>query len=167
MFVDTWADIDNPTFNAWQTGLNITAAISNLTYSIGNIYNSIKGVTSQEYIASHSANNQPTNLMFDDSVPISQDTLSDERYFARGEHYDEFADFWESGGGDYKYTKVDNPQTTYVIASEIEGVYLNKSEVTDPSGFWNKRYSNNEYMDYVAKELDIDIPVIIKGIYQQ
>jgi hypothetical protein len=137
--------------------------------------------------------------MFDDSVPISQDTLSDERYFARGEHYDEFADFWESGGGDYKYTKVDNPQTTYVKASEIEGVYLNKSEVTDPSGFWNKRYSKNEYMDYVAKggmndnpvevtkvnnsfyyfegdgrhrilvakELDIDIPVIIKGIYQK
>ena len=41
--IDTWAEIDNPTFNAWQTGLNITSAVTNFAYSIGSIYNTIKG----------------------------------------------------------------------------------------------------------------------------
>ena len=41
--VDIWMEIDNPTFNAWQKGLTITSTVSNLLYSIGGIYNSIKG----------------------------------------------------------------------------------------------------------------------------
>ena len=49
--VDTWGDIDNPTFNALQSALNWTSMISNGLYSIGNIYNSIKGVLPKEYIA--------------------------------------------------------------------------------------------------------------------
>lgn len=40
---DVWMEIDNPTFNGWQKGLNITSAVSNILYSIGGIYNSIKG----------------------------------------------------------------------------------------------------------------------------
>jgi len=58
--VDTWAEIDNPTFNAWQKGLNIVSAVSNLTYSIGTIYNSIKHVDPTDYIASHPATNKST-----------------------------------------------------------------------------------------------------------
>lgn len=42
--VDTWGNIDNPTFNAWQSALNWTSMISNGLYSIGSIYNGIKGV---------------------------------------------------------------------------------------------------------------------------
>ncbi len=197
--VDTWAEIDDPTFNAWQTSLNIVSAVSNIAYSVGNIYNSVKGINPQEYIANHAATNSQTatTTMFDDSVPIAQDKLSSERYFSKGEHYDDFADFWESGGDGYSYVKADNPQTQYVRAKDIEGVYLNQSEVNNPSGFWNKRYSKNEYINYVkngginnnpvevtrvndtfyyfegdgrhrilvAQELDIDIPVIIKGFY--
>lgn len=41
--IDVWCEIDNPTFNGWQKGLNITSAVSNLLYSVGGIYNSIKG----------------------------------------------------------------------------------------------------------------------------
>jgi len=197
--VDTWAEIDDPTFNAWQKGLNIVSAVSNITYSIGNIYNSVKGITPQEYIANHPTSNTQTatTTMFDDSVPIAQDKLSSERYFSKGDHYDDFADFWESGGDGYSYTQADTPQTQYVRAKDIEGVYLNQNEVNNPSGFWNKRYSKSEYVNYVkngginnnpvevtkvnnsfyyfegdgrhrilvAQELDIDIPVIIKGFY--
>jgi hypothetical protein len=43
--IDIWCEIDNPTFNAWQTGLNITSAVSNLAYSVGSIYNSVKGIS--------------------------------------------------------------------------------------------------------------------------
>lgn len=53
--VDTWADIDNPTFNAWQKGLNITSTVSNAAYSIGNMYNSITGVSGEEYLARQKA----------------------------------------------------------------------------------------------------------------
>lgn len=40
---DVWMEIDNPMFNGWQKGLNITSAVSNILYSVGGIYNSIKG----------------------------------------------------------------------------------------------------------------------------
>ena len=53
--VDIWCDIDNPVFNRIQKALNITSAITNTTYSIGNIYNSFKGVSGKEYIARQKA----------------------------------------------------------------------------------------------------------------
>lgn len=43
--MDTWCNIDNPVFNSWQTALNITSFISNGFYSIGGIYNGIKGIS--------------------------------------------------------------------------------------------------------------------------
>ena len=60
--VDIWCDIDNPVFNRIQKALNITSAITNTTYSIGNIYNSFKGVSGQEYIASHKTYNDVSQL---------------------------------------------------------------------------------------------------------
>ncbi len=54
--IDTWCDMsDNVTFKKWQKGLNITSAISNGLYSIGNLYNSIKGVSGKEFIARNKA----------------------------------------------------------------------------------------------------------------
>ena len=51
--VDIWCEIDNPIFNTFQKAVNVISAVSNITYSIGNIYNSIKGITPQQYIANH------------------------------------------------------------------------------------------------------------------
>ena len=42
--VDTWGNIDDPMFNAWRSALNWTSMISNGLYSIGSIYNGIKGI---------------------------------------------------------------------------------------------------------------------------
>ncbi len=42
---DTWFNIDNPTFKAWKTAMNWTSMISNGLYSIGSIYNGIKGIS--------------------------------------------------------------------------------------------------------------------------
>ncbi len=53
--IDTWGNIDNPTFNTWQSVLNWTSIISNGLYSAGNIYNSVKGVTPKEYLARQKA----------------------------------------------------------------------------------------------------------------
>ena len=53
--VDIWAEIDNPVFNTFQKVLNVVSTVSNITYSIGNIYNSLKGVSGKEYIARQNA----------------------------------------------------------------------------------------------------------------
>ena len=206
---DIWMEIDNPVFNFFQKALTITSVVTNLVYSIGNIYNSIKHITPQEYIDAHTVTTaEPTpttpiaepsssTAMFDNTTPVSQDTMASDRYFARGNHYDEYQQFWESGGDGYTYSKVDNPQVELVKARDIEGVSLNQTEMDNPAEFWNKRYSKADYVDYVtngnisnnpvevtkvndsfyyfegdgrhriltAQELDIDIPVIIKGLY--
>lgn len=197
--VDVWCEIDNPVFNSFQKALNIVSTVTNLTYSIGNIYNSIKGINPQEYVASHSATSNVTTseLTFDENITLGQDKFSSERYYSQGNHYDEFSDFWESGGKEYSYVNVDNSPIEYVDSKDIEGVFLNNSEVKNPNAFWNKRYSKSEYLDYVtsgkmtnnpievtkvndsfyyfngdgrhrilaAQELNIKVPVIIKGLY--
>lgn len=197
--VDVWCEIDDPVFNAWQTGLNITSTITNLAYSIGNMYNAFKKIDPTQYVKQATGSQTSTGMTFDDGVPIAQDRLSNDRYFAKGDHYDEFVDFWEGGADSYNYVKADTPDVQYVRAKDIEGVYLNQSEIDNPAAFWNKRYSKNEYLDYVldgkivnnpievtnvnnqfyyfsgdgrhrllaAMELDIDIPVIIKGFYMK
>lgn len=172
----------NSGYNLTQVGVNAVAAFTSwMTQTIG----------------SRPAKDQPASLKFDDSVPIVRDSYSTERYWVPGEHYDEFADFWENGG--YKYTPADHPQTAYIKASEIEGVFINNSEVANPSVFWDKNYSKSEYIDFVAngginsnpievtrvndsfyyfhgdgrhrilvaRELGLDIPVIIQGVYQK
>ena len=40
---DVWNEVDDPTFNSWQNGLNIASFLFNITYSIGGIYNSVEG----------------------------------------------------------------------------------------------------------------------------
>ena len=46
--IDTWAEIDNPVFNGWQTVMNWTSGISNGLYSIGMLFNSVCGVSGKE-----------------------------------------------------------------------------------------------------------------------
>ena len=43
--IDIWAEIDNPSFQAWKKGLNIASAASNFLYSVGGIYNSIHHIS--------------------------------------------------------------------------------------------------------------------------
>ena len=51
--VDIWCEIDNPIFNTFQKAVNIISTVSNIIYLICSVYNSIKGITPQQYIASH------------------------------------------------------------------------------------------------------------------
>lgn len=46
--IDIWAEIDNPTFNAWQKGLGWASLVTNGIYSIGNIYNAKHAITNQD-----------------------------------------------------------------------------------------------------------------------
>lgn len=65
-----------------------------------------------------------------------QDRLSAERYFSRGNHYEEYRDYWENGN--YTFSRSENPELIYVRARDIEGVYLSERELGNPEGFWTR-----------------------------
>ncbi len=51
---DIWMEIDNPIFNAFQSSFNVISGISNLAYSVGTIYNSVKHITNPKaFVESH------------------------------------------------------------------------------------------------------------------
>lgn len=164
--IDVWEEIDDPTFNTWQKSLNIVSFVSNGLYSIGNTYNSIKGINPKDYVANNrlSSSQSASTMMFDDSVPIQQDTISSSRHFVKGDHYDDFVECWESDFKDYTYTPTSNPQVEYVRARDIEGVELWQGEIDNPSAFWNKRYSKADYVDYIKSGAAVNNPVEITKV---
>ena len=62
--------------------------------------------------------------------------ISAERYFSRGNHYEEYRDYWENGN--YTFSRNENPELVYVRARDIEGVYLSDRELGNPEGFWTR-----------------------------
>lgn len=59
---DVWLEIDDPVFNAWQNGLNIVSTVTNLAYSIGNIYNAFKKIDPIQYAKQMSGSKPYTNI---------------------------------------------------------------------------------------------------------
>ena len=70
------------------------------------------------------------------NLAFVQDRLSAERYFSRGNHYEEYRDYWENGN--YTFSRNENPELVYVRARDIEGVYLSDRELGNPEGFWTR-----------------------------
>lgn len=87
-------------------------------------------------ISTFAGENQYPSDTFGSQIQLVQDRLSNERYFSRGEHFEEYRDFWENG--DYSYTRYDNPEIVYVRARDIEGVYIWDRERENPQGFWTR-----------------------------
>lgn len=77
--IDTWYNIDNPVFKRWQNALNIVSAVSNGLYSIGNIYNSLTGVSGKEFIARQKAieNGKLSYAHLDDAHPKMKHSQAD------------------------------------------------------------------------------------------
>lgn len=73
---------------------------------------------------------------FGSNLAFVQDRLSAERYFSRGNHYEEYRDYWENGN--YTFSRNENPELVYVRARDIEGVYLSDRELGNPEGFWTR-----------------------------
>lgn len=76
------------------------------------------------------------NMTFGSNLAFVQDRLSAERYFSRGNHYEEYRDYWENGN--YTFSRNENPELVYVRARDIEGVYLSDRELGNPEGFWTR-----------------------------
>ena len=75
--IDVWCEIDNPVFNTFQKALNIISTVSNLTYSIGSIYNSIKQINPQQYIAAQQTYDNVSQLSMDQISAITKYTGND------------------------------------------------------------------------------------------
>ena len=54
---------------------------------------------------------------FGSNLAFVQDRLSAERYFSRGNHYEEYRDYWENGN--YTFSRNENPELVYVRARDI------------------------------------------------
>ena len=79
----------------------------------------------------------PPDGQFAPDVELEQDRLSDSRYFSKGDHFEEYRDFWENGS-EYEFVRSDSQEVTYVRAKDIEGVYVYDSEIQNPNGFWTR-----------------------------
>ena len=82
-------------------------------------------------------NDTPSEKQFASDVDLEQDRLNDSRYFSKGDHFEEYRDFWENYS-DYELVRSDSPEVTYVRAKDVEGVFLSDSEVQNPNGFWTR-----------------------------
>ena len=79
----------------------------------------------------------PSEGQFAPDVELEQDRLSDSRYFSKGDHFEEYRDFWENGS-EYEFVRSDGQEVTYIRAKDIEGVYVYDSEIQNPNGFWTR-----------------------------
>jgi len=84
-----------------------------------------------------SVQDTPYEKPFAQDVDLEQDRLNGSRYFSKGDHFEEYRDFWENGS-EYELVRSDSPEVTYVRARDVEGVYLSDSEVQDPDRFWTR-----------------------------
>ena len=87
------------------------------------------------YVTSRDTTTFESNT-FGSNLAFVQDRLSAERYFSRGNHYEEYRDYWENGN--YTFSRNENPELVYVRARDIEGVYLSDRELGNPEGFWTR-----------------------------
>lgn len=91
--------------------------------------------TQPRYNTSDSSRNSES--YFCENVELMQDRLCDSRFFSMGNHAEGFRKYWDNIDK-YKYEESQQPETLYVKARDIEGVYLNDREVQNPDGFWTR-----------------------------
>lgn len=127
--VDIWAEIDNPVFNTFQKALNITSTLTNLAYSVGNIYNSINGVSPNELQTFRNQNYTRDEIR----VAVKQDacikkfpkklTTSDNKNLVKGNYGEMMQDRQMRIAG---YKRISNPTVsdyTTPLGHGIDGVY--------------------------------------------
>ena len=119
----------------WEqfSGLGVyeSNVIDTTTFTIKDTVSAIK-----ERVASSADTTTFESNTFGSNLAFVQDRLSAERYFSRGNHYEEYRDYWENGN--YTFSRNENPELVYVRARDIEGVYLSDRELGNPEGFWTR-----------------------------
>jgi hypothetical protein len=165
--VDVWFEIDNTLFNRIQTALNITAGISNALVSIGALYNSFHpGAIDQvkEQLANQpvdkisatqpdfTVNDKVPDAKFNDGVDIVKDPIRSDTYYVKGNHADDYMDYWEHLD-DFTVEPTNSNSVQWIDSGDIEGVYLYDNEVKNPSVFYRKRPAS-DYTQYASNGLN-------------
>ena len=103
---------------------------------------------------------------FGDNINFEQDSMSNGRYFSRGNHYDEFRNYWETGGDQFNYTRTNDNSVQMISARDIEGVHVYQSDLNNPSQFWNGsgRYGESGYREFILNGKIQNTPVRVNKI---
>lgn len=103
---------------------------------------------------------------YGDNINFAQDSMSDKRYFSQGNNYNDFKDYWESGGQDYEYVSTNSNNVQMINARDIEGVSIYESDLNNPSQFWSGpgRYGETAYRDFILDGKIQNTPVKVSKI---
>ena len=78
-------------------------------------------------------------MAFGNNLYVCQNAFNSEQYFVVGKHYEEFCNYWQSGGEGYVKYEIEHPHSVYIRAADIEGIGLSEQEVQSASLFWGNR----------------------------
>ena len=130
---------------------------------------------------------------FGSNLAFVQDRLSAERYFSRGNHYEEYRDYWENGN--YTFSRNENPEgwsrenilrrashiqdvrqntesgmsldelsQNPVLDDTIRSYYNNPVQVAQVGSYYVFQ-SDGRHRTLAAQSLDTYIPVLVTGSY--
>lgn len=74
-------------------------------------------------------------MAFGNNLYVCQNAFNSEQYFVVGKHYEEFCNYWQSGGEGYVKYEIEHPHFVYIRAADIEGIGLSEQEVQSASLF--------------------------------
>ena len=146
-------------------GQNGAAAGGN---TLGGRSGGIKGFLSGLFGGGKSSSGAATanRIPFGNNLIVCQDTLSNGRYFAEGNHHEAFMDYWLNHT-QYDKRPSDINELVYIKARDIQGIYLNESEVQDPDAFWrdfgNDHSKTQESFVAIAKQIPAVMTLLDSG----
>ncbi len=102
---------------------------------------------------------------YGDNINFGKDPLKKENYYSKGNNYDDFIDFWENPD-DYELIRSNDRHVQTISARDIEGVNVSKSDLSNPSQFWNGsgRYGQEGYRDFVLNGKIQNTPVTVTKV---
>lgn len=105
-------------------------------YAIHPTETAARSVNTSEQYVSPFRTTVPQKPEAKQGVQLAADEMSSDRFFSKGNRYEEFKKYWE-GNSDYTYEKCEK-RRVYVKARDIEGVYLNRNEAENMDRFWTR-----------------------------
>lgn len=105
-------------------------------YAIHPTETAARSVNTSEQYVSPFRTTAPQKPEAKQGVQLAADEMSSDRFFSKGNRYEEFKKYWESNS-DYTYEKCEK-RRVYVKARDIEGVYLNRNEAENMDRFWTR-----------------------------
>lgn len=131
-------------FNSEQSGNSYTVSAFSMTEAIEQQYNQASKYQSFQKPGDfsnpfsrwgQSKKGTSTTITEFSGLSVDKNSLYGNRYFVKGNNYEGFCEYTKNIN---QYTQVNCDETRTISAKDIEGIYLNDSEVRDSYFFWNR-----------------------------